>query len=283
MKRIIQLFCAIVLSASMLVTIAHAKEWKQIKIATEGAYAPWNFTDSSGNLDGFEVELARELCSRMGVQYEMFPQAWDGIIPALQAGKYDAIMAAMSITEKRRNVVTFSRYYAATPTTFIVLKDSPHADFKTDPVRLTLDEIDPAEQKALDATAAEFKGKTIGVQTATIQERFLQQYLKDRVEIRTYDTQENLELDLQSERIDAALGAMSYWVKVVAGKEGENMAMVGPQMTGGPFGEGVAVAVRNKDTELADLFSKAIDGMIDDGSLQKLAVKWFTFDASAKK
>lgn len=260
-----------------------AQEWKKINIATEGAFAPWNFTDSSGNLDGFEVELAKELCSRMGVEYDIRPQAWEGIIPALQAGKYDAIMAAMSITEKRRKVVDFSRYYAATPTTFIVLKDSPLIGFEPSPQRLTLGEVDPDEQKVLDETADRFKGKTIGVQTATIQERFLQQYMKGNVKVRTYDTQENLELDLQAGRIDAALGAMSYWVKQINSEDGENMAMVGPRMTGGPFGAGVAVAVRKKDKGLADMFSKAIDQMIEDGSLREMAVKWFTFDASATK
>lgn len=282
MKRLL------VISMVVLVTIAlacpvNAKEWKKVKIATEGAYAPWNFTDSSGKLDGFEIELARELCKIMGVKYNIVPQAWEGIIPALQAGKYDAIMAGMSITEKRMKVVSFSRYYAATPTTFIVVKDSPHAKFKTNPVRLTLGDVDANEQKALDATAKEFSGKTIGVQTATIQERFLQQYMKGNVEIRTYDTQENLELDLQAERIDAALGAMSYWVKQIASHEGGNMVMVGPQMTGGPFGAGVGVAVRKKDKALADKFSEAIDQLIDNGTLSKLAIKWFTFDASAKK
>lgn len=284
MKKVMMGFFVILMTLTvMFTTTPEAKEWKKVNIATEGAYAPWNFTDSSGNLDGFEIELAKELCKRMGVEYNMKPQSWDGIIPALQAGKFDAIMAGMSITEKRQEVVQFSRYYAATPTTFIVLKDSSHAKFKTSPQRLTLNEVDSDEQKSLDATAVEFKGKTIGVQTATIQERFLQKYLKGKVDIRTYDTQENLELDLQAERIDAALGAMSYWVKQINSKEGENMTMVGPQMTGGPFGAGVAVAVRKNNNELADMFSKAIDGMIEDGSLKEMTIKWFTFDASAKK
>lgn len=262
---------------------AEAKEWKEITIATEGAYAPWNFTDSSGKLDGFEIELAADLCNRMNVKCTVVPQAWDGIIPALQAGKYDAIMAGMSMTDKRKKVVAFSRYYAATPSLFIVLKDSPSANFSTTLDRITLDDISSEEQAALDAVGKEFKGKVIGVQNATIQEKFLQQYLGDAVKIRGYDTQENLELDLQAGRIDAALGAMSYWVSRVNSEKGQDMKMVGPGMTKGPFGEGVGVAVRQKDVELAELFSNAIDAAIADGSLSKLAVKWFTFDASAKE
>ena len=101
---------------------------RQIRIATEGAYKPWNFTDSSGKLVGFELDLAADLCKRMGAECEIVAQAWDGIIPALQAGKYDAIMAGMSITEKRKKVITFSRAYAATPARFVVLKSSPHGE-----------------------------------------------------------------------------------------------------------------------------------------------------------
>jgi octopine/nopaline transport system substrate-binding protein len=262
---------------------ASAGQFDKITIATEGAFAPWNFTDSSGQLDGFEIELAEDLCKRMGVEYKMVPQAWDGIIPSLQAGKYDAIMAAMSITEKRKKAVLFSRYYAATPSIFIVLKNNGFDDLKTDVDAITLDEVNPEEEAAMSVLSDKFGGKTIGVQAATIQERFLQQYLGKSVEIKSYDTQENLELDLQSGRIDAALGAMSYWVPRLNDEKGKDFNMVGPGMTKGPFGEGVGVAVRQSDTELAEMFSKAINAAIADGTLSKLAIKWFTFDASAKE
>lgn len=260
-----------------------AQDYKKITIATEGAYAPYNFTNSSGELDGFEIELAADLCKRMGVEYEMVPQAWDGIIPSLQNGKYDAIMASMTITEKRKKAVAFSRYYAATPTVFIISKDSKNAGFKTNIDAISLDQISDEEQLALDAIAKAFKGQTVGVQSATIQEKFLQEYLTNSVTIRSYDTQENLELDAQSGRIDAALGAMSYWVPRCASEQGKDMRMVGPAFSKGPFGEGVGVAVRQNDTALADMFSKAINEAIADGSLSKLAIKWFTFDASAKE
>lgn len=261
---------------------AFAGSYKKITIATEGAYAPWNFSSASGELDGFEVELAADLCSRMGVEYKMVPQAWDGIIPSLQAGKYDAIMAGMSITDKRKKAVTFSRYYAATPSVFVVLKGNGFDSLKTGVDAITLDEMSPEEENAIAALAKTFKGKTVGVQAATIQEKFLQQYLGESVEIKAYDTQENLELDLHSGRIDAALGAMSYWVPRLADDKGKAFAIVGPGMTKGPFGEGVGVAVRHKDKDLADMFSKAIEAAIADGTLSRLAVKWFTFDASAK-
>lgn len=260
-----------------------AGQYQKITIATEGAYAPWNFSGADGKLDGFEVELAADLCRRMGVEFTMVPQAWDGIIPSLQAGKYDAIMAGMSITEKRKKAVCFSRYYAATPSVFIVLKGDGFDGLTTGVDAITLDDMSPEEEAAMAVLSKTFRGKTIGVQAATIQERFLTQYLGETVETRSYDTQENLELDLQSGRIDAALGAMSYWVPRLASDKGQEFRIVGPGMTKGPFGEGVGVAVRQTDKALADMFSTAIDAAIADGTLGRLAVKWFTFDASAKQ
>src|SRR3546814_21024194 len=126
----------------------------------------------------------------MGVECEDVQQAWEGIIPALQAGKYDAIMAGMSITAKRKEVIDFSRAYAQTPALFVVTKTNESADFTTETKRVDLTEIDAAEQKALDAVVAEFKGKTIGVQISTTHENFLREYMANDVTIKPYNTQE---------------------------------------------------------------------------------------------
>jgi octopine/nopaline transport system substrate-binding protein len=280
MKKMTLVFVAVL--AGALAGQSNAGDWKKIRIATEGAYKPWNFTDSSGKLVGFELDLAVVLCERMGAQCEIVAQAWDGIIPALQAGKYDAIMAGMSITDKRKKVITFSRAYAATPASFVVLKSSPHSKFSTTMKTLTLDNISADEQSTLNAMVKEFRGKTIGVQTSTTHENFLREYLGKDADIKTYDTQENLDLDLQAGRVDAALASMSYWVPLLTSNEGSEMAMVGSGMTGGPFGAGVGVGTRQKDADLTGMFSKAIDAAIKDGTVKKLAEQWFGFDASAK-
>lgn len=262
--------------------LAEAKEWKVVRIATEGAYAPWNFMDSSGNLVGFEVDLAHDLCRRMGVECKIVAQAWDGIIPALTAGKYDAIMAGMSITEKRMKVISFSNPYAATPASFVVLKDSPHAGFKTDLKAINLDEVSPEEKAAIDQIVNEFKGETIGVQTATTHANFLNEYFKGDVDIRTYDTQENLDLDLEAGRVDAALASLSYWVPLLKSDKGKDMVLIGPGFTGGPFGKGVGVGIRKEDKDLVAMFNKAIESARADGTISKLAIQWFGFDASVK-
>ena len=261
---------------------ALAKDWKEVRIATEGAYKPWNFKDSAGKLIGFEPDLALDLCKRMGVKCTIVEQAWDGIIPALQAGKYDVIMAGMSITDKRKKVITFSRSYAATPAQLVVLKKSPDAKFKTDVGKLTLDDVSGEEKAAITAIKAAFKGRTIGVQTSTTHENFLREHMAGDVTIKAYDTQENLDLDLQAGRVDAALASLSYWDPLLKSDKGKDMVAVGPEMTGGPFGAGVGAGIRQKDQKLADMFSKAIDAAIKDGSLKKLAIQWFGFDASVK-
>lgn len=269
-------------AALALGTQAMAADYSKITIATEGAYAPWNYKDSAGNLVGFELDLAKDLCARMKVECTIVEQAWDGIIPSLQAKKYDVIMAGMSITAKRMETITFSRSYAATPGRFVVTKDSPMAGFSTDLEFLTLGDVSADEKAALDSIVATFKGKAIGVQTSTTHENFLREYMGDDVDIRTYDTQENLDLDLQSGRLDAALASMSYWVPLLASDKGSDMKMVGPSMTGGPFGNGVGAGIRKEDQALADKFSDAINAAIADGTVKKMAEQWFGFDASAK-
>ncbi len=261
---------------------AMAQDYTKITIATEGAYAPWNFKDAAGNLVGFELDLAKDLCARMKLECTIVEQAWDGIIPSLQAKKYDVIMAGMSITAKRKETITFSRDYAATPASFVVTKDSPLAGFTTKATFLTLDDKDADEQAAIDAIIKTFKGKTVGVQTSTTHENFLKEYLANDVDIRSYDTQENLDLDLQAGRVDAALASMSYWVPLLASDKGTDMKMVGPGMTGGPFGAGVGAGIRKEDQKLADMFTAAINSAIADGTVKKMAEQWFGFDASAK-
>lgn len=237
---------------------AVAKDWSRLRIATEGAYPPWNATDSSGQLVGFEIDLANDLCQRMGVACEVVAQDWEGIIPALQAGKYDAIMAAMSITDERQQVIAFSTPYAATPAAFAVPKDSAAASYQGPGGRIDLDAVDATEQAALDDLKQALEGKTVGVQVATTHQNFIDQYMAGAVDLRRYDTQENLDLDLDAGRIDAALADLSYWQPLLESEHGRNLVLIGPSMVGGPYGEGVGVGIRQDDTDLVGLFDQAI-------------------------
>ena len=277
--RSLALAAALLLAGS---AAAQAQDWSTIRIATEGAYAPWNFTTSDGGLAGFEIDLAADLCARMQAECEIVAQAWDGIIPALEAGRYDAIMAGMSITDARREVISFSRAYAVTPGRFVVTKDSPFAEFSTAADYVDLAEVSAEDEAAIEAIVAAFSGNVIGVQTATTHENFLRTYLGDDVDIRSYDTQENLDLDLQAGRIDAALASMGYWVPLLESDQGSDLVMVGPSFAGGVFGEGVGVGIRQADTTLVEKFDAAIAEATEDGTISALAEQWFGFDASAR-
>jgi len=269
-------------AVAMLAGPALAKDYKSIKIATEGAYKPWNFKDSSGKLVGFELDLIVDLCKRMAIKCEVVEQAWDGIIPSLMAGKYDAIIAGMSITDKRKKKIMFSRSYVSTPGYMVVKKSSPSAKLMTSLKAVNLNEVSADEKATIAELVKEFKGKTIGVQTATTHENFLKEYLGKDAEVKSYDTQENLDLDLQAGRVDAALASMAYWDPLLKSDKGKDLMSVGPALSGGPFGHGVGAGIRKEDAALADMFSKAIAASVADGTVSKLAVQWFGFDNATR-
>jgi octopine/nopaline transport system substrate-binding protein len=253
---------------------------KTVRIATEGAYPPYNAIDASGQLVGFEVDLARELCRRAKLDCSLVAQNWDGIIPGLQAGKYDAVMAGMSITPERAAAVDFSDGYSLTPAYFVALKTSPLQQIDFGIERIDLGNMDETDRLALTRLHDALKGKTVGVQAATIHAGFIEAYLRDAVTVRRYDTQDQLALDLAAGRLDAALADSVAWEPFLDSDAGENAAPVGPGLEGGPFGKGIGIAVRKNSPALLDAFNRALAGMKEDGSLARLAEQWFGFDAS---
>ena len=104
--------------------VASIANSQTIRIGTEGAYPPWNNLNSAGDLEGAEIDFGNEACKRMGVTCEWVTQDWDGIIPALLQGKYDIIIAGMSITEERKEKVNFTTGYMTDGARFAVLKNS---------------------------------------------------------------------------------------------------------------------------------------------------------------
>ena len=250
----------------------------QIKIGTEGAYPPWNSKDSAGNLIGFEGEWANELCKIMKHDCTIVEQDWDGMIPALVSRKFDAIMAGMSITGERMKTINFSQCYADEVASLAVMKGSKNEGLKTMSA-INLSDVSADEQATLDVLTKAFKGKTIGVQTATIHQNFLESGLMGNVKIRTYKTQDEVNLDLSAGRIDAALAAAVAFTDY-AEKSGKAVVLTGPTFAGGDLGNGVGVGIRKGDSKLLNDFNAAIDKARDDGIISKLAIKHFGFDAS---
>ena len=273
--------------ASLLIT-GNVYASDKIRIGTEGAYPPWNSKDAAGKLIGFEVELAYSLCRYIGRQCEVVEQDWDGMIPALQMRKFDAIMAGMSITDERKKVITFSQGYADEVAALAVMKGSSLEGMST-PVGISLSKPNSDAKKALKTITKALAGKTVCTQTGTIHQNFLESGDVGKVNVRTYKTQDEVNLDLASGRCDVALAAAVAFTDY-AEKSGKSVVLVGPTFSGGAFGNGVGVGLRQasqlggtlgaRDAELLNAFNKAIDQARKDGVISKLAIKHFGFDAS---
>lgn len=248
-----------ILAAAMIVTaafgVAEAKEWKKVRIGTEGAYPPFNYFDSNNELQGFDVDIAKALCEQMKVECEFVAQDWEGIIPALIANKYDAIVASMSITPERMEKVDFSNKYYSTPPALIAPKDSALA--ATDPGAL--------------------EGKTIGAQASTTHATFLEDVYKGST-IKLYGTQDEANLDLASGRLDAVAAdsvVLSEWLKT---SDGACCKMVGA-MENDPkyFGEGAGIAIRKGEDDLKKMLNDALAAIIENGTYKQINDKYFDF------
>ena len=250
----------------------------KIRIGTEGAYPPWNSKDASGKLIGFEVELAWTLCRYIGQQCEIVEQDWDGMIPALIMRKFDAIMAGMSITDERKKAINFSQGYADEVASLAVMKGSNLEGMQTSE-GINLTKKSGTVKKDLKTITQALAGKTVCVQTATIHQNFLESGDVGKVNVRTYKTQDEVNLDLASGRCDVALAAAVAFTDY-AEKSKKPVVLVGPTFSGGAFGNGVGVGIRKDDTELLKAFNSAINKARKNGDISRIATKWFGFDAS---
>ena len=244
---------ALVLSAGTV----QAKDWKKIRVGVEGAYPPFSYVTPEGELAGFDIDIAKALVAAMGKEIELVPQDWDGIIPALLARKYDAIIASMSITEERKKKVAFSNKYYNTPAKFVSAKG------------------------AMDEFSREnIKGKKIGVQRATIHDRYLTDNYGKDVEIKRYATQDEAYLDLVAGRVDMLLAdSVAISDGFLKKPEGQNYAFIGPDLNDPKwFGEGTGIAIRKQDKDLVEMFNKAIEQIRADGTYKKIQDKYFDFN-----
>jgi len=216
---------------------AHADKWTEIRIGVEGAYPPFSSITDSGQLVGFDIDIALELCKTIGAECSLVPQDWDGIIPALLARKYDAIIASMSITEERKKRVAFSDKYYNTPARFVRRKGS-----------------------GVEISKAGLGGKTVGVQRATTHDNFITDEFGDTVTVKRYGTQDEAYLDLVAGRVDLLIAdSIAIDDGFLSTDQGADFEFVGPSYSDPTyFGEGAGVAIRKQDTDLVELFNRAI-------------------------
>ncbi len=275
------LFLSTVFALATFTAPLGAKDWKKATITLEGAYAPWNLTNADGSLGGFEPELAKVLCERAKIECTLVASDWDGMIPALNAGKFDVIMDALSITEERKQIIGFTVPYAATPAAFATAKDSPlsKAAGTGSTIKMTPGQTGVKEIEALKAV---FKGKTIGIQAATVYAKFVYDNFGSVAEVREYKTGADRDLDLQNGRIDLGFDDAVYFNNAFEAANGA-LAFTGPEITGSIWGEGEGLGVRKADKDLADKFNEAIKSALADGTVKNLSMKWFKVDVSPQQ
>jgi polar amino acid transport system substrate-binding protein len=240
---------AAVIAALILAAPAGAVRAEVLRIGTEGAYPPFNQIDPSGELIGFDIDIAQALCDNMKVTCEFVRQDWDGIIPGLLARKYDAIIASMSITEERKRAVDFTDPYYSNKLRFVA-----------------------AEGAGLDPQ--NLKGKVVGAQRATISASYLEDHPIKGAKVKLYDTQENAYLDLASGRVDVILADMLVSHEWLNSAAGEGFAFLGEPID---IGDTVGIAVRKGDTELLARLNAALASIIADGTYEELNAKYFPF------
>ena len=252
-----KLIAVAVVAMMILGTSVSANEWNKIRVGVEGAYPPFSEVAPDGTLKGFDIDIAMALCEEIGAECVLVPQDWDGIIPALLARKYDAIIASMSITEERKKKVAFSEKYYNTPAKFARKKGS-----------------------GISISKAGLKGKTVGVQRATTHDNFITGEFGDSVEIKRYGTQDEAYLDAIAGRVDLLLAdSIAMDDGFLKTDKGKGWEFVGPGYSDPKyFGVGAGIAVRKSDGELAKLFSLAIKVIRSNGVYHMINGKYFAFD-----
>lgn len=250
MKLKSKLIGGLLTAAVTFSAIGSVQAGDKIRIATEGAYAPFNMVDAGGNLVGFDVEIANALCEQMKANCEVVAQDWDGIIPGLRAKKYDAIIASMSITEERLRVVDFSEKYYSNVLAFVAPKG-----------------------KQLEVGLKGLKGLTVGAQRATIAGQQLEDIYGDVVKVKLYDTQDNAYLDLKAGRLDALLSDKFPAYDWLRTDDGQSFEFKGADID---IDDKIGIAVRKGD-KLRSKFNTAIKAIVENGTYAKINAKYFPF------
>jgi lysine-arginine-ornithine-binding protein len=247
---------AVLAAGAFALGLGTAQADDPLRIGVEGAYPPFSEKTSSGDLVGFDIDIANALCAEMGVECALVEQDWDGIIPALQAKKYDAIVASMSITPDRQKVVDFTKKYYQTPAKFAAKEG---VDWEDTPEGLA--------------------GKTIGVQRGTIHDDYISA-LYTESEIKRYATQDEAYLDIQAGRVDAILAdSIAVSDGFLKTEAGEGYAFFGTDHTDPQyFGDGAGIAVRKGEDDLREKLNAAITAIRENGTYKEINDKYFGFD-----
>ena len=219
-----------------------------LRIATEGAYPPFNGVDANGELIGFDVDIARALCEEMKANCELVAQDWDGIIPALVANKYDAIIASMSITDERKQTIDFTNKYYSNYLAVIAPTGGVSG----------VDEL---------------AGQTIGAQRSTIASQWAEDNLMGRADIKLYDTQTAAYADLAAGRLDAMVSDIYPAMDWLS--ENSGFAIAGEKID---INDQIGIGIRQGEDALKQAFNDAIDAIRANGTYAEINAKYFSAD-----
>lgn len=237
----------ILATAAVLAFASAGQAQETVRIATEGAYAPWNFLNDAGQPAGFEIDLGNAICVQAGLTCEFILNDWDSIIPNLLAGNYDLIMAGMSITEERLQTIDFSQnYFPPDPSKFVAAAGAG---------------IDPAA----------LEGKRVGVQGSTIQAAYAEENLGATNTVVTFGTADQAMADLAAGNLDTILADGAYLEPVIAASGGA-LEFVGEDVM---IGNGVGAGMRKDEAELKAKVDAALAALKADGTVDKLIAQWF--------
>jgi polar amino acid transport system substrate-binding protein len=232
---------------------------QNLKIGTEASYKPFAWVEPSGELTGFDIDIAKALCAEMGVECEIVNQAFDGLIPALNAKKIDAIIASMFITPEREEAIAFAGPYYSAPALFVAEKDS-----------------------GIEISEEGLGRKTVGVQRGTTMADYVEANFPD-ARVQFYDTLDAANLDLSSGRIDVVFADSVPLQEFLASPDGAGFAAVGePVYDPNLLGPGAGIGLRKDDAELKQKFNDALAAIIASGEYKAINDKYVPVDISPK-
>ena len=257
-----------------------------IRIGTYRHYPPWTISSPTGTITGFEIDLIHDLCQRMRTKCEISAVDWEHIFEALDAKEFDVYIGCMTITPEREKKALFSQPYALTPEYFATLKGNDLTTLLT-LNRLDLDHMNTDDQASFTSLIQALQDKRVGVHSDTVYETFANQYLKNIADIRIYHSETDQYADIVHGRLDAILdGGAALHEFILAGSNAGNgngeLTLFGPALLGGPFGHGVGAAVRRDAGELRTRINAALDATKADGTLARLSLTWFGYNAAAE-
>jgi lysine/arginine/ornithine transport system substrate-binding protein len=235
-----------------------AKDWKVIRFGVDPSYPPFESKAPDGSLVGFDIDLGNALCAKLNAKCVWVENDFDGMIPALQARKIDAVLSDMSVTEKRLQQIDFTNKISYSPTRMVAKAGSN-----------------------LEPTAQSLRGKHIGVEQGTIQETYANTYFAPNgVNVVSYQNQDQVYADLKSGRLEASLqDEAQASVGFLKTPEGQGFEFCGPELNDSKIlGSAAAIGLRKGDVDLKNALNNALADLLKDGTYQKIAKKYFDFN-----